>query len=59
MFVESAYGYRVIGIEELKEINSEYVVILALNEENKYAVKRLLNDYNMTGYLYEDKINVW
>lgn len=59
MFVESAYGYKVIGIEQLKSINSEYVVILALNEENKYAVKRLLNDYNMTGYLYEDKINVW
>lgn len=35
LFSGKTYGYDVIGIERLKEVDNDYIIILALNEGNK------------------------
>lgn len=59
LFSGKTYGYDVIGIERLKEVDNDYIIILALNEDNKNMVYGILKQSGMDKYVYDERISVW
>lgn len=59
LFSGKTYGYDVIGIERLKEVDNDYIIILALNEGNKNMVYGILKQSGMDKYVYDERISVW